>query len=378
MCDSGFNNAAAGVACRVLNSSWAFGRAVYGAGYGKGQGLVLLTYLMCSGREQSLLECAPDPSQHNDCTHENDVGVVCLPEGSPAGVAAPCHRQPLGFCWHAVPLLAQADSSGAWPLLRSHHRYPAGERHQPAERPAGGANRSLVLGHGELAWLIRRLQEDALLCGRPPRPLRHPAPARPQVCSGMQNVDARAACRGMGHPYGRIADPPDAFGPGTGAVAINAVSCPAGAASLNSCDYALGAWNPQISETHSAPCGHDQDVSIECYDEPPGAGGWCQCCAAPRGWCGVLGSPLMPCGLLKRAPSACPQLAPACAGRQCAEPITGIRLANGTASSGRLEVQADSYGWGTVRSRQGGESGQQQQCQLLLMFTALNLCRSAG
>ena len=80
VCDSGFMNQAAQVACRALNSSWPFGIAVYGAAYGQGVGPVLLTYLKCNGTEQSLLECGPDAEKHNNCTHENNVGLVCRPE----------------------------------------------------------------------------------------------------------------------------------------------------------------------------------------------------------------------------------------------------------------------------------------------------------
>lgn len=39
----------------------------------------------------------------------------------------------------------------------------------------------------------------------------------------------------------------------------------------------------------------------------------------------------------------------ACSPDASADPINGIRLANGTANSGRLEVRMPSYGWGTVR-----------------------------
>ena len=96
-----------------------------------------------------------------------------------------------------------------------------------------------------------------------------------QVCVSVHGIDdtaASAACRGLGHPYGRVADPSNVFGPGNGAVALSDLKCPPGAASLNSCDYSLGAWEyPGITWRLTVPCLHAQDLSIECFDNPPGA-----------------------------------------------------------------------------------------------------------
>lgn len=153
-----------------------------------------------------------------------------------------------------------------------------------------------------------------------------------QVCVSVHGIDdtaASAACRGLGHPYGRVADPSNVFRPGNGAVALSDLKCPPGAASLNSCDYSLGAWeNPGITWRLTVPCLHAQDLSIECFDHPPGAlTGFLHWHAA--GWEETH----------QHALYSCPP----------AEPVTGIRLINGTASSGRLEVQAEGYGWRTVR-----------------------------
>ncbi|KAI7837211.1 hypothetical protein COHA_009002 [Chlorella ohadii] len=88
VCSSGFTDATAHVACSMLNSSWPVGIAAYGAPFGEGQGPVLLTYFRCGGSERSLFECGPDVSgKHNECQHENDVGVVCLSD-FPKGITA--------------------------------------------------------------------------------------------------------------------------------------------------------------------------------------------------------------------------------------------------------------------------------------------------
>lgn len=97
MCDHVFYGGA-GVACRALNSSWGGGITTYGAPYGQGQGPVLLKFLVCTGEERSLLECAPDTRFSDDeCMHTSDIGLVCLPEGSPQRAparAAVCCRMP--------------------------------------------------------------------------------------------------------------------------------------------------------------------------------------------------------------------------------------------------------------------------------------------
>ena len=46
----------------------------------QGSGRVLLSKLNCNGSENSLEECAHGGWGQNNCTHEQDVGVVCSNE----------------------------------------------------------------------------------------------------------------------------------------------------------------------------------------------------------------------------------------------------------------------------------------------------------
>lgn len=45
--------------------------------YGGGSGLIILDDLMCTGEETSLDECDHRGFYVNDCSHSEDVGIIC-------------------------------------------------------------------------------------------------------------------------------------------------------------------------------------------------------------------------------------------------------------------------------------------------------------
>ena len=53
---------------------------VYFGDFGLGEGLVLLSEVRCSGREESLDLCPQDVLTDNFCTHFQDAGVICFGE----------------------------------------------------------------------------------------------------------------------------------------------------------------------------------------------------------------------------------------------------------------------------------------------------------
>ena len=78
MCDDLFDSKAAGVVCRQLGFPYglrAAKRAEFGAGAADVR--ILLDDVECEGTERSLLDCRHAKVGKNNCSHDEDVGVVC-------------------------------------------------------------------------------------------------------------------------------------------------------------------------------------------------------------------------------------------------------------------------------------------------------------
>ncbi|KAK6194751.1 hypothetical protein SNE40_000318 [Patella caerulea] len=77
VCDDGFDQHAARVACRQLHYPFSNPVALAGAPFGPGTGSVLIDDIHCFGNETSLLGCESKPLGHTNCKHSEDIGLIC-------------------------------------------------------------------------------------------------------------------------------------------------------------------------------------------------------------------------------------------------------------------------------------------------------------
>ncbi|KAL8625954.1 hypothetical protein ACOMHN_012546 [Nucella lapillus] len=87
VCDDSFSTRSALVACKMLgfNATSAMVRSSNYFGAGLSSQMILLDEVRCTGREPSLSYCQHNAIGTNDCNHGEDVGIVCLGAGHPAG-----------------------------------------------------------------------------------------------------------------------------------------------------------------------------------------------------------------------------------------------------------------------------------------------------
>ena len=50
---------------------------VSGGGFGPGSGTIWFDNLHCVGNETTILQCQTKAAGDNDCTHSEDVGIIC-------------------------------------------------------------------------------------------------------------------------------------------------------------------------------------------------------------------------------------------------------------------------------------------------------------
>ncbi|XP_038069553.1 scavenger receptor cysteine-rich type 1 protein M130-like [Patiria miniata] len=79
ICDDDFGISEANVACRQMGYEYALDYTG-GSYFGPGSGPVMLDRIYCWGSESRLVECYHSLWKVTDCTHQEDVGVICFDE----------------------------------------------------------------------------------------------------------------------------------------------------------------------------------------------------------------------------------------------------------------------------------------------------------
>ncbi|XP_025102094.1 deleted in malignant brain tumors 1 protein-like isoform X3 [Pomacea canaliculata] len=80
VCDNGFDKRGARVACRMLGFNSTEPGIVWTTKYGQGSGPILLQNIACNGAETSLDQCFHSEFYPKQCSHMEDVGVICNTE----------------------------------------------------------------------------------------------------------------------------------------------------------------------------------------------------------------------------------------------------------------------------------------------------------
>ena len=79
ICDDLWDEQAARVVCRGIDSEYSVGAPLKGmdSDFGSGNGSILLDNVVCNGSEDDLLLCAHNNLFDTNCDHLEDAAVVC-------------------------------------------------------------------------------------------------------------------------------------------------------------------------------------------------------------------------------------------------------------------------------------------------------------
>ncbi|XP_054838246.1 deleted in malignant brain tumors 1 protein-like isoform X2 [Eublepharis macularius] len=290
ICDDLWNMQDAEVACRQLGCGQALS-APGSAHFGPGTGNVTLDDVVCSGNESSLSHCSHAPWGTHNCGHHEDAGVICsVPqEGSLRlangdnvcqGRVEIYHNGQWGtICddlWDMRDAEVACRQLGCGQALSALESAPFGPGSGDVmlDDVACRGNESSLSHCSHAPWGTHNCghHEDAgVICSVPQEGSLRLANGV-NVCQGRVEIyhngqwgtvcddlwdmrDAEVACRQLGCGQALLALESAPFGPGSGDVMLDDVSCRGDESSLSHCSHAP--WG-----THN--CGHHEDAGVIC------------------------------------------------------------------------------------------------------------------
>ncbi|XP_035663827.1 uncharacterized protein LOC118407459 [Branchiostoma floridae] len=289
VCDDNFDLQDAHVVCRQLGFGAALEVKLAGH-FGEGSGNVWLDEVACRGNETDLGDCPADSWGPSDCSHKEDVGVVCEGGGSLrlVGGVAPWGGRLEFRPWQAAEWGTVCNTS--WTEAETEFvcrqlGYTGGVSANLAA--FGEGNGRFWLGdvtcdEGDISitscdssWEpsdCDHCQDVAVVCtgGVSVRltGIQSPLQGRVEVRSGelewgtvcddgFDDRDAQVVCRQLGY-RGGVATAGGDFGEGTGNIWLQNVGCSGAESSVEDC---------QIQSWGNQDCSHSQDAGVVCTGE---------------------------------------------------------------------------------------------------------------